>query len=606
MLLRIMPALFVMLVAGCATRGGGPGDAATTSADLAAARALFEANLAAIRNRDRKAYLATYLRSERMTRGGPGGLESGFDPAAATAQDTWPDEFEARDLQLVPVADGVVYCMYRYRVRYGDEESTGRSARIFRNTDDGWRIAATTAFPGSASPPGMALVGATLLDGTGREPISDAVVLVRAGEIECAGTREDCAVPDDLVKVDLDGHWITPGLIDAHVHHAQTGWADGRPDALDVRERFPYAELQARMRKHPERWHRSYLCSGVTGVFDVGGYPWSWAVRDRTAGSTLSPHVAAAGPLLSTLDFWLNLPAERQFIYLADEQAAREGVAYLADTGTDAVKVWFIPVGDRDRDAMDAAVMAAGEAADAAGLPLIVHATGLREAKVALRAGAEVLVHSVWDQPVDDEFIRLMRENDAIYTPTLKVGAGYLGMYQAAVDGTAPAIDDPNNCVDEATRKKIAATAELRRVPGAELPDEDQLERRRQRLRERERIGALNLDRVNQAGIDIAMGTDAGNPLTLHGPSVYAEMEAMQAAGMTPLEVLHSATRVSAQAMGRGETIGTLEAGKAADLLILDADPSEDIANMRQLDSVMRGGELRSVRQLSALVEGKR
>jgi len=605
MLLRIMPALLVVLVAGCAARGGGPADTNPTTADLAAARALFQANLAAIRNRDREAYLATYLRSEHMARGGPEGLELGFDPDAATADDTWPDDFEVRDLQLVPVADGVVYGMYRYRVRYGDTENTGRSARIFRATDNGWRIAVTNAFPGSAAPPGMALVGATLVDGTGAAPVEDAVVVVRNGEIECAGSREDCAVPDDLVAVNLAGHWITPGLVDAHIHHAQTGWADGRPDALDLRERFPYTELQARLREHPERWHRSYLCSGVTGVFDVGGYPWSWAIRDRTADSTLAPHVAAAGPLLSTLDFWLNLPAERQFIYLEDEQAAHEGVAYLADAGADAVKVWFIAVGDRDRDAMDAAVMAAGEAADKAGLPLIVHATGLREAKVALRAGAEVLVHSVWDRRVDDEFIRLMRQNDTIYTPTLKVGAGYLRMYRAAVDGTAPRIDDPNDCVDVATRKKIAATAELSRVAGAKLPDKRQLERRRQRLRERTRIGALNLERVNQAGIDIAMGTDAGNPLTLHGPSVYAEMEAMQAAGMTPLQVLESATRVSAQAMGRDE-IGTLEAGKAADLLILDADPISDIANMRKLDSVMRGGELRSVRQLSALVKGER
>ena len=546
MWLRIAPALLVVLLAGCAVRGGEATDSASSNADRAAARALFRANLAAIRNRDREAYLATYLRSERMARGGPEGLELGFDPEAATADDTWPDDFEVRDLQLVPIADGIVYGMYRYRVRYGDQESTGRSERIFRETDKGWRIALTTAFPGSAAPPGMALVGAT------------------------------------------------------------TGWADGRPDTLDLRRKFPYTETQARLRAHPERWHRSYLCAGVTGVFDVGGYPWTWDARDRAAGSTLAPHMAATGPLLSTLDFWLNLPAERQFIYLKDEEAAREGVEYLADAGADAAKVWFIPVGERDSDTIDAAVMAAGEAADAAGLPLIVHATGLREAKVALRAGAEVLVHSVWDREVDDEFIGLMRQSETIYTPTLKVGAGYLRMYEAAASGTAPDIDDPNNCIDEATRKKIAATAELRRVQGAELPGEGQLERRRERLREQERIGAINLQRVNQAGIDIAMGTDAGNPLTLHGPSVYAEMEAMQAAGMAPLEVLESATRVSAQAMGRGEAIGTLEAGKVADLLILDADPSSDIANLRELDSVMRGGELRSVRQLGALVTVRR
>jgi imidazolonepropionase-like amidohydrolase len=101
--------------------------------------------------------------------------------------------------------------------------------------------------------------------------------------------------------------------------------------------------------------------------------------------------------------------------------------------------------------------------------------------------------------------------------------------------------------------------------------------------------------------VTIAMGTDAGNPLTLHGPSVYGEMEAMQAAGLSPLQVLTASTRGGATAMGLEKEIGTVEKGKAADLLIVGGDPAADVANLRKVRSVVRGGVLRSLAELQAL-----
>jgi imidazolonepropionase-like amidohydrolase len=88
------------------------------------------------------------------------------------------------------------------------------------------------------------------------------------------------------------------------------------------------------------------------------------------------------------------------------------------------------------------------------------------------------------------------------------------------------------------------------------------------------------------------MGTDAGNPLTLHGPSVYWEMDEMQAAGLSAMDVLVTATRNGARAMGRGADLGTLEAGKTADLVVLGSDPTADIANLRDVRYVMRAGAL--------------
>jgi imidazolonepropionase-like amidohydrolase len=103
-------------------------------------------------------------------------------------------------------------------------------------------------------------------------------------------------------------------------------------------------------------------------------------------------------------------------------------------------------------------------------------------------------------------------------------------------------------------------------------------------------VASANLLQLHQAGVPIALGTDAGNPMVLHGPSAYAELEAMQAVGLLPMDVLVAATRNGARAMGREQDLGTVEAGKVADLLVLDADPSADIANFRKLRQVIRAG----------------
>ncbi|MFL6291294.1 MAG: amidohydrolase family protein [Thermoanaerobaculia bacterium] len=577
------------------------------AADVSAAREVFEKNLQSIRDKDRDAYLSCYLDSDRLVRTGPDGFQLGYSGPqglAATAGEAWPDHIAADDLRLTPVRPGLVYGTYRYRVRYGQEEVSGLSERLFLETPQGWRIAVSTAFPAlpGVPPPPRALVGATLVDGTGAAPVPDAVVVLRDGKIDCAGPRSACPIPEGIDTVDLRGHWITPGLVDAHVHFSQTGWADGRPDALDVRDRHPYEEVVADLRAHPERFGRSLLCSGVTAAFDVGGYPWTIALPERFETATDVPRMAAAGPLLSTLDHWLNLPGERQFVAIPDAEAARAGARYLKAQGSDAVKVWFIRTRERSLEEMSGAVRAAGEEARKLGLPLIVHATGLDEAKEALRAGANLLVHSVEDKPVDQEFLDLARGAGAVYCPTLTVYRGYQELLGGVLHHQAPAIDDPNGCVDAATRAKIAETAGVTPKPEEELTEE-LFASLSKRYAERSRITAANLKKVLDAGIPIAMGTDAGNPLTLHGPSVYAEMEAMQAAGLTPMQVLAASTRGGALAMGREKEIGTLEKGKLADLLIVAADPTADVANLRKVRWVVRGGVMREIAELSALAK---
>jgi len=243
-------------------------------------------------------------------------------------------------------------------------------------------------------------------------------------------------------------------------------------------------------------------------------------------------------------------------------------------------------------------VLAAGEEAQKAKLPLIVHATGLAEAKVALTAGARFLVHSVDDKPIDDEFLALAKKNGTFYCPTLTAVGGYIRMYDAVLSGKFPRVDDPNGCVDRETIGKIAEVDSI--PPPAGLAE--RVARRKGSNGAAERTSAANLKRVSDAGIPIAMGTDAGNPLTLHGPSVYAEMEAMQAAGLTSMQVIVASTRGGARAMEVEKETGTVEKGKSADLLLVAGDPTKDVANFRKVRYVVRGGVVRSIEELKATV----
>ncbi|MEW5930493.1 MAG: amidohydrolase family protein [Gemmatimonadota bacterium] len=553
---------------------------AARAADSTEALAAFRSNIGAIHSRDRAAYLRHYLQSPRLARTGPGGVQWGYAGLAGGDPDSWPDTLVATHFEVVPVAPGVVYGAYRYRV-VQDGSSRGVSERVLVKQPDGsWKVAVSTAFgsPGDAPVPAFALTGATIVDGTGAAPRVGTVVM-RDGRIACVGR---CEVGPGIETIDARGKWIVPGLVDGHVHYSQTGWADGRPDALDLRDRFPYDSTVAELRANPGRFYRSWLCSGVTATFDVGGYPWTWELRGPAERSTSAPHVAAAGPLVTPFaPPQLLLPGTQQFMRMESDSVTRAAARFVTSWDADALKVWMV-VGPT---AADTAVWVrrlgiAAEEARRARKPLIVHATNLWAAKHALRAGAKLLVHSVDDAPVDEEFLRLAREAGTSYNPTLTVRDGYVQLAERRFRAEGL----PMECVDPSTRRKAYLTDSL--PGGTPLPAAA-----RERLARGYRTMLANLKRVHDAGIPVVMGTDAGNPLTLHGPSVYREMEAMAEAGMTPMQVLVASTRNGARAMGRDD-FGTLEPGKVADLVVLDADPLASVGNLRRVALVARGGEI--------------
>lgn len=444
-----------------------------------------------------------------------------------------------------------------------------------------------------------ALVGATVLNGTGRPTLVGANIIVEGARITCVGIADVCPAPEDAESFDLAGKWITPGLVDAHVHFSQTGWLDGRPDGVDATEIYPYEAVTNDLRANPNRFHRSYLCSGITAVYDVGGHQWTLALGEQAEDNPNAAHVRAVGPLVTHAgrDI-LHTEDYDTFLPMSNALEGRDSVRKLNNWKSTAVKVWYLAPAEEHQSILDEAMMAVGDEAGARGLPLIVHATTLREAKVAMRAGASLLVHSIFAEDVDDEFIQLVIDNDVIYTPTIVVGPNWTRAVTSIALDTPNQADDPNGCVDQGTRDKIANVAAVAPYLTDTLT-EDQAREALAGIPAELDLYKRNLKKMYDAGAIIATGTDAGNPLTLHGPSIYSEMEAMQDAGVPAADVVVMSTRNGAHAMGRLDDFGTLEPGKIADLLVLGGDPSEDVSNFREIEWVMRAGVMHSVHDLS-------
>jgi len=443
--------------------------------------------------------------------------------------------------------------------------------------------------PAQASSAATAIVGATVYDGSGGDAIADAVVVWTNGRIDAVGPRATTPVPDGARVVDAAGRFVVPGLVDTHVHYSQTGWVDGRPDSVDARESHPYEQAMADCEAHPERFHRAFLHSGVTAVFDVGGYPWTRRLGAATEDSPDAPHVTATGALLSTIDPGpiLSLPDRQQFVVMTDEDTVRRAVRSHAAAGSDAIKVWFIVRRPEELDALAPLVRAAGAAAAEQGLPLVVHATSLEAARIAVGAGCHLLVHSVDDQPVDDAFVAAVVERGTFYCPTLTVYDGYQQVYAREVTDE---VRTQLEVVDPSVRERVLLTASL---PPDRRTNPRMLQMMAAQGARRLEVMRQNLVRLHRAGVPIVLGTDAGNPLTLHGPSVFVEMEAMQAAGLTAREVLTASTRDAARAALRGDDLGLLAPGRVADLLVLEKDPAKDIASLRSITDVCRAGVLR-------------
>jgi imidazolonepropionase-like amidohydrolase len=422
--------------------------------------------------------------------------------------------------------------------------------------------------------------GATVITGTGSPSIRNGSIVIDAGRIRDIGPRNEVRVPNNAQVVDARGKWVLPGLIDAHVHFSQSGGLYTRPDEIDLRSRRPYAKEMEWIKERLPNTFEKYLASGVTGVVDCGGPMWNFDVREIASRTKRAPRVAVAGPLISTF-LPPTTPSDDPDIVKPNSPAeARDLVRRQLDRQPDLIKLWWIRRPGDNLDQQVEIMSAAIEESKTRRVRVAVHATELETAKAALRAGADVLVHSVTDRLVDNDFINLVKSRDILYITTLWVEDGYRMVFnqQVALNDIEQKNGDP---------EVIATWSDLAKIPQSEIPGGIP----RIPPAPKRPIAFENLMLLESAGVRVVAGTDAGNIGTLHGPSLHRELELMATAGVRPMDIIVSATKNAAAVMGRQSEVGTLEKGKYADLVILDADPLADIKNTRKIFKVMKGGE---------------
>lgn len=444
---------------------------------------------------------------------------------------------------------------------------------------------ASTSAAAADAPGTTAIVGATVVhperEGSAASVPGSTIIIV--GErIKAVGPAAQLHVPRGARVIDGHGKWVIPGLVDSHVHFFQSGNLYTRPDVVDLNAIVPYAaELKRNAARLPVTF-RVWLASGVTSVADVGGPFWNFDVRDAARASAAAPRVAVTGPLISMVDRPQLDLGDPPIIKVTSAAEARALVQRELPHRPDYIKVWYIHRPDDDLQAQEAIVRATAEAAHAAGLRLAVHATELITAKSALRAGADYLVHSVEDEAVDEEFLALARARHILYCPTLFV---YMG-YGYALSGTW----EPSPAEQRLADPQILAGLHLPPgTPPASVPERMAKMMREHHEPQLPTVAMQNLLKVWNAGITVVMGTDAGNIGTVHGPAVFREMDLMQRAGLTPLQVLRAATVNGAATMGLRD-LGAVAAGQRADLVVLDADPLADSANLSHASVVVKDG----------------
>jgi imidazolonepropionase-like amidohydrolase len=428
-----------------------------------------------------------------------------------------------------------------------------------------------------------ALVGATAFIGDQLALVNDSTIVLQGNRILAAGPSGSVTVPSGAQRIALRDKYVLPGLIDSHVHFFQSGGLFTRPDIIDLRSVRPYTEELAWIDAHLDDTFARYLRAGITSVSDVGGPFWNYDTRARAARTPIAPRVAAAGPLISSVDRSILSPhGDPPIVQIDSPDAARALVRREAERRTDFVKLWWIVTKDHPAAAFVPVAQAAVAESRALALRVAIHALELETARLAAESGTDVLVHSVFDMDIDDAFVALLKERNIILCPTIRV----LGGYETTLAERPDLSIQDLRLADPETVGTLFMLADL---PGGETPSQlaamqkvDPAERRAAAMR--------NLRRLYDAGVTIAAGTDAGNIGTLHASSLYAELETMVHSGVPEKDVLVMATLNGAKHMARDRELGTIAPGKLADLLVLDENPIDDIRNVSSVRLVVKDG----------------
>lgn len=431
-------------------------------------------------------------------------------------------------------------------------------------------------------PSSIAIVGATLWDGTGGPPVPDAVTLVRRGRILCAGSAAECAIPRGARIIDARGQYLIPGLIDSHVHLLfLTRGSAGVELGLDL---------------------RNLLAQGITTVRDMGTDP--AALLGRVRSLQAAPRVHAM-QLVAGRRFFFNgfhgTRTARGTIFRQPPAMAMQQLGWRPlqfDPGDDAEA---IVAEAREAGAMglklyahldSASVRQLTDAAHRAGMPVWGHAW-VQPASVLeqVMAGQDGVVHSaglagelftVADRDT------LLRDGDlqAATAAVATVGAAHDPRVLAALDSMARrgTVFEPTL---DAVRHSVASyDAKLRHIPSLQ----------EEYVRSASRFGMEVARQAVKRGVSISAGSDhvAYGPPTDRA-TLFGELRLLvDSVGLSPTAALLAATRDAARAIGGqpGRQVGTIQKGRYADLVLLSRNPLEDIANLEYVELVMIGGRL--------------
>jgi imidazolonepropionase-like amidohydrolase len=375
------------------------------------------------------------------------------------------------------------------------------------------------------------LAGARLIDGTGRPPVDDAVMVVRDGRIASAGPRSAVTIPSGMRVIDVTSATIVPGLWDMHAHVAQIEWLP------------------------------AYLAAGVTTFRDMGGeQPFLTAIRDAiVSGKGLGPRVLLAG--------LVDGDAAGAFgaVVAATPEQGRAVVDRYKAAGFNQMKLYSL--------LQPEVVTAINARAHELGMTVTGHVPTSLGLTRAVEAGMDHVAHLPINgdpqSPQTRATIELLARHKTVIDPTLPWNELLGHAPETPLESFEPGF----------AHAPPALVANYRSVKN----DTDAAAAKR-RVRESQTMVKALFD----AGVPIVAGTDGGLP----GYSLLRSIEMYVEAGMTPMQAIESATRVPAESMGLAKDAGTIEPGKRADLIVLNADPLAQISNIRKLRWVVANGRV--------------
>ena len=404
----------------------------------------------------------------------------------------------------------------------------------------------------------------TLIDGTGAAPQPHSAMIVAASRIRWIGPVSKLRLPPNAEVIDAVGKFVMPGIINLHGHLG---------NVIDLKQDAAYFT-----RENVERNLHTYATYGVTTLLSLGtDQDLIFSIRDeQRSGRPRTTRIFTAGRGFTARN-GIGAMAGVTRAPETVEQAEKE-VMQLAAQHPDLIKMWVDDgLGKRTKMAPEIS-RAIIESAHRNGIRVAAHVFYLQDAKQLVDEGLDALAHSVRDQPVDDELIASMQRHGTWQQAATLTREVSTYVYARTPDFLA----DPffTRAVSAQTLQALIDPAYQRRF--ASDPD---LPRYRAMLP----MAQKNLKRLSDAGVPIGFGTDTGPPGRFPGYFEHWELELMVQAGLTPMQAIHAATG-SAATFLRQPDLGTLEAGKCADFLVLAKNPLEDIRNTRTLESVYIAG----------------